>query len=167
MKEHLGLKTSMKVYGVGDHGGAATALDIERGIAVNEAPLLPSTKMTGVTDFHEKVKASGVDYPVVQDELNTIFEGCYSSHGDIKWLNRYGETSLLTAETLAALASLDAGLAYPVDALADAWSNTYESVEDKTRRTSPHPIFRRICLCERLILLPSIVPPSASTGCSR
>lgn len=123
MKEHLGLNTSMKVYGVGDHGGAATALDIERGIAVNDAPLLPSTKMTGVTDFHEKVRASGIDYPVVHDELNTIFEGCYSSHGDIKWLNRYGETSLLTAETMAALASLDAGVAYPVDALADAWKN--------------------------------------------
>lgn len=123
MKEHLGLKTGMKVYGVGDHGGAATARDIERGKAVNDIPLLPKAKMNTVLDFNEKVAASGVDYPIVKDELNTIFEGCYSSHGDIKRLNRFGETGLLTAETLAALASIDAGFDYPTDTLADAWKN--------------------------------------------
>jgi len=123
MKERLGLKTAMKVYGVGDHGGAATARDIEHGKAVNDTPLLPKTQMSTVLNFHEKVAASGVEYPVVRDELNTIFEGCYSSHGDIKRLNRSGETGLLTAETLAALASIDAGLDYPIDALSDAWKN--------------------------------------------
>lgn len=123
MQKHLGLKTAMKVYGVGDHGGAATARDIERGIKLDATPLLPRTKMSGFAEFQKRIKDSGVDYPVVKDELNTIFEGCYSSHGDIKRLNRYGETSLLTAETLAALASLDADFTYPTDALADAWKN--------------------------------------------
>ena len=121
MLEKLDLKTGLWVYGVGDHGGAATALDVERGIAANSIPLLPVVKMGGITEYHKKLENTGVEYPVVRDELNTIFEGCYSSHGDIKWLNRYGETSLLTAETMSAVAAVEVGREYPVDALADAW----------------------------------------------
>ncbi|MEN6355633.1 MAG: glycoside hydrolase family 38 C-terminal domain-containing protein [Armatimonadota bacterium] len=121
--EQTGLKTGIKVYGTGDHGGAATARDIERGIELGKTPFYPKTRMSSFVNFQKKIKASGVELPVVEDELNTIFEGCYSSHGDIKWLNRYGETSLLTAETLAALASIDAGFDYPTQTLADAWKN--------------------------------------------
>ena len=119
--DKLDLKTGLWVYGVGDHGGAATAIDVERGIAANEIPLLPNATMRGITDYHKMLETTGVDYPVVCDELNTIFEGCYSSHGDIKWLNRYGETSLLTAETMAAMAALDTGREYPTETLADGW----------------------------------------------
>ncbi|MHB1001302.1 MAG: alpha-mannosidase [Armatimonadota bacterium] len=117
------LKTSIWVYGAGDHGGGATARDIERGICVNNTPLLPSTCMSTTIDFYEAVKNAGIEYPVVKDELNTTFEGCYTSHTDIKWLNRYGENSLLTSETLAAFAALEAGYAYPFDTLIEAWQN--------------------------------------------
>ncbi|MCE5322509.1 glycosyl hydrolase-related protein [bacterium] len=123
VNDQIGVKSGLKVYGTGDHGGSATAKDIERGIELGKTPFFPKTKMNSFVNFSEKIKASGAKLPVVEDELNTIFEGCYSSHGDIKWLNRYGETSLLTAETLAALASIDAGLDYPIKTLADAWKN--------------------------------------------
>ena len=117
------LNMGLWVYGVGDHGGGATARDIERGQAINRMPLLPKTKPSSVHEFFDRLTDEVLHFPVVKDELNTIFEGCYTSHGDIKRLNRSGEMLLLTGETIAAQAALDADAAYPQQELADAWKN--------------------------------------------
>lgn len=122
-EEKAGLKTSMWIFGAGDHGGGATACDIERGIAVNDAPLMPRTVMGSVQDFLGFVEHSGAQFPVVRDELNPLFEGCYTSHADIKRLNRSGENALLTGETLASMASIHAGYTYPSDTYTQAWTN--------------------------------------------
>lgn len=121
--DRYGIKTSCWVFGAGDHGGGATARDIDKGIRINNTPLLPRATMSSTIDFFKAVESTGIEWPVVKDELNTTFEGCYSSHTDIKWLNRYGENTLLTSETMAAFAALTAGYTYPFDILIEAWQN--------------------------------------------
>ncbi|MHB1001356.1 MAG: alpha-mannosidase [Armatimonadota bacterium] len=118
-----GLSTSLWIYGAGDHGGGTTAADIDRGIAINNAPLMPRMVMSTTADFYDMLKESGADFPVIRGEMNPVLEGCYTSHADIKKLNRAGENDLLTAETLAALTSICGDINYPIDTFTDAWTN--------------------------------------------
>ena len=117
-----GLQRSLYVYGVGDHGGAATARDVEMARTITVTPLLPRALPSSTVDFYQKALAEApADLPVVRSELNTVFEGCYTSHGDIKRYNRDCENRLLSAETAAAIAALYTASAAPNDGLAESW----------------------------------------------
>ena len=113
------------VYGAGDHGGSGTARDIEAARAITATPLLPRAEPSATVPFYEQALAdvaSGPSpFPVVRGELNTVFEGCYTSHADIKRLNREWENGLVTAEAVATLAKLLTGADYPLAELAEAW----------------------------------------------
>ncbi len=114
-----GVKRGLLVYGVGDHGGSGTARDIRAARRLDADPLMPRVTPSAAAAFYEAAlddldAGPGRDsLPVVRGELNTVFEGCYTSHGDIKRLNRDAENALLTAETLATLAKLSTGAEYP------------------------------------------------------
>ncbi|RED85485.1 alpha-mannosidase [Cohnella phaseoli] len=101
-----GLKTDMYVYGIGDHGGGATRQDVLRAIRLNESPLLPRFEFSRTVDFYEELERFGSRFPVIRGELNPIFTGCYSSHGDIKRANRRTEHALVQAETLSSIADI-------------------------------------------------------------
>ena len=58
--------------------------------------------------YTDELLESGVSLPVQRGEMNTIFEGCYTTHADIKRYNRAGENLLCTADTLSALAGIEA-----------------------------------------------------------
>ena len=116
-----GIHHGIYVYGVGDHGGGATARDIEAARAIDAAPYLPHATPDATVGFYRQAQAETPDAPVVHGELNTVFEGCYTSHGDIKRLNRDCENALLSAETITTLASLWAGAAGKGEDLAEAW----------------------------------------------
>ena len=74
--------------------------------------------------FYEAAEAEKPELPLVHGELNTVFEGCYTSHANIKRLNRECENRLLSAETAAGLAGMLAGGADAREALAEAWRTT-------------------------------------------
>jgi len=116
-KIHRGLY----VYGAGDHGGGATARDIEAARVIDATPFLPRARCSSTVAFYQEALAESPELPVVRGELNTVFEGCYTTHGDIKRMNRDGENGLLTAETTATLGAILAGASYPLDELAEAW----------------------------------------------
>jgi alpha-mannosidase len=116
-----GIHSGLYVYGAGDHGGGATARDIENARRIDAAPFVPHALPSATPTFYQNALAEAVDLPVVRGELNTIFEGCYSSHDDIKRMNRDGENGLLTAETIATVASLLVGADYPAAELAKSW----------------------------------------------
>ncbi|MGB9694036.1 MAG: hypothetical protein ACPLYF_04260, partial [Fervidobacterium sp.] len=84
-----GLKTSMFVYGVGDHGGGATIEDIEAAYEIQKKPTLPSVFFSSAQKFFEEIEkqANEIKIPVVKDELNFTFDGCYTTHSDIKRYN--------------------------------------------------------------------------------
>lgn len=119
-----GLRRGMFVYGVGDHGGSGTARDIEAARLISATPLLPRAEPSAAVPFYRAAQAeaeAAARLPVVHGELNTVFEGCYTSHADIKRLNRRWENGLLTAEATATIAHLLTGAAYPLAELAEAW----------------------------------------------
>ena len=127
-----GLQRGLYVYGVGDHGGSGTARDVEAARRIDAEPLMPRALPSSTVAFFEAALAdltasaegSATDdlgLPVVRDELNTVFEGCYTSHGDIKRLNREAENALLSGEAVATVAASAAGAAYPAAELAEAW----------------------------------------------
>lgn len=117
------LPDGLLVYGVGDHGGGATVRDIETVLAVQNEAFMPKPVFSAAVPFYEQAESQGANIPTVKSELNTIFEGCYTSHGDIKHQNRSAENELLSTESLAALAFSLAGYPGGQAELAEGWKS--------------------------------------------
>jgi alpha-mannosidase len=117
------LPGGLLVYGVGDHGGGATIRDIETAQAVQNETFMPKPVFSAAVPYYEQAETGGANIPTVKSELNTVFEGCYTSHGDIKHLNRSAENELLNVESLAALALSLAGYSGGQAGLAEAWKS--------------------------------------------
>ncbi|HEY3396295.1 MAG TPA: glycoside hydrolase family 38 C-terminal domain-containing protein [Armatimonadota bacterium] len=122
-ERNTGLKEMLWVYGVGDHGGGPTRKHLRAAVAMQSWPLWPTLKLTTTDDFFNTVEAklAGRDLPVHADELNFVFEGCYTSQSQVKFANRQGENALVGAEAAAVLGLRLAGVAYPGPALLESW----------------------------------------------
>ncbi|MEW6746483.1 MAG: glycoside hydrolase family 38 C-terminal domain-containing protein [Planctomycetota bacterium] len=122
-RKTTGLKEMLWVYGVGNHGGGPTRENIERAIQWQQETGRPRVRFSTLRAFFETVREQDLSHlPVVKDELNFIFPGCYTTHGDIKRLNRDAEVALVAAETAALLAS-HTGFPVPHTGLARAWKD--------------------------------------------
>ena len=121
--KRYGVNDGMVVYGVGDHGGGPTREDIRRAIELQGRAVYPDVKFDTTEGFYESLLAQKKDYPVIRDELNFTFEGCYTTHSDIKKMNRVLENLLPAAEMFSALAR-PFGFSYPKKGFVDAWRNT-------------------------------------------
>ena len=119
-----GLKTSLIVYGVGNHGGGPTRRDVEMMLDMQKWPIFPTLKFGTILEYFEKAEAVREKVPVVDHELNAIFTGCYSTQSRIKLGNRRAETALLESETMNALASVKAGGRLAGARYDKAWRNT-------------------------------------------
>ena len=136
-KRH-GVKEGMVVYGVGDHGGGPTRKDLDKALALQKSDVYVNVKFDTTTDFYEGLLAQKKDWPVIRDELNFIFRGCYTSHSDIKKMNRELENLLPTAELFSALAG-PYGFVYPSKGFVDAWRNAcFNQFHDIFDGTSIH-----------------------------
>lgn len=121
--EKTGLKDLMWVYGVGNHGGGPTREQIEKALSWRDKAGRPEVKFGTAQKFFELCRAKDLTgLPVVDAELNPVFMGCYTTHGDVKRLNRDAEAALETAETVAWMAS-QSGYPYPAADLARAWKD--------------------------------------------
>ncbi len=110
------------VYGVGNHGGGPTRENILTALGWQQKDL-PNVKFSTATQFFEAIKKQGLsNIPVVRDELNPVFEGTYTTHGDMKRWNRDLEVLLGQAETTAAIAARF-GVAYPREAIVATWKD--------------------------------------------
>jgi len=117
-----GLRDWLIVYGTGDHGGGPRKEDIEEALRLNSEPDMPDIKFSTAGDFFKAVE-NQKEFPVIRDELNFTFEGCYTTHADIKKYNRTLENLLPQAEIFSAIAMLY-GSDYPQGAFVDAWRKT-------------------------------------------
>lgn len=130
------------VYGVGNHGGGPTRENILAALAMKQRGLLPSIKFSTASEFFGRLhaKASELTAPTKRGELNTIFEGCYTSQGAIKKGNRDCESLLESAEVMAALARLDDGPAYAREAFESMWRDvTWTHHHDTLPGSLIHP----------------------------
>ena len=120
-EQATGLKDYLLVYGVGDHGGGPTRRDLVNAVKMNAWPIYPNIKLSTADAFFANAAQHGKNLPVVDAELNYVFEGCYTSESNIKRANRMSENALVEAEIIALLGKGLLGMAYPVDALALGW----------------------------------------------
>lgn len=117
------MDTMLKVYGVGDHGGGPTRRDLERIIDMNTWPVFPQIRFGTFREYFAKAEEVADLLPVVKEELNFVFTGCYTSQSRIKKANRIAEATMNEAETFSTLASHSASFSYPSKLFEDAWHN--------------------------------------------
>lgn len=122
--EKTGLKNWMLVYGVGDHGGGPTRRDLKMCREMDSWPIFPNFRLDTTKKYYKILEAQGDKLPVLNQELNFEFTGCYSSQSLIKKTNRLGENLTEQAETAATLAYRALGVSYPGDKLRQAWIDT-------------------------------------------
>ena len=118
----LGIDTMLKVYGVGDHGGGPSRRDIERIIDMQSWPVHPTILFSTYHAFFDDVKNRFGDVlPVHRGELNSVFNGCYTTQARIKMANRISEATLYEAELLGTVAATKTDYQYHGEKLFSAW----------------------------------------------
>lgn len=115
------VNTCLHVYGVGDHGGGPSRRDIERILTYQSWPYTPTIEFGSFRSYFEELDRSGVEFPVVNEELNFIFTGCYTTQTRIKMANRLSEARMNETEALTAMAAELAGAPRQQEQLDGAW----------------------------------------------
>ncbi|PSF38742.1 alpha-mannosidase [Aphanothece hegewaldii CCALA 016] len=119
-EQQTGLKDAFWLPGVGDHGGGPTRDMLEVQQRWQNSPFFPQISFTTAQEYLDNLPQENL--PVWNDELYLEFHrGCYTTHGDQKYYNRYCEKLLYQAELWSSLASIHLELPYPKTALTDAW----------------------------------------------
>lgn len=118
-----GLKDYLFVYGVGDHGGGPTRRDLTMAMTMQDWPSFPRIAFSSYAAFYG-IAAQASNLPVIEGELNYVFEGCYTAQSNIKRANRRSENALVEAEMCALLGKGLTGMAYPADDLYIGWRHT-------------------------------------------
>lgn len=114
-------EVSLFLWGVGDHGGGASAQDLEdleRLIRERNGEYLVVHSDT--ESFFRELKESGMLFPVVERGLNPVAEGCYTSQIRVKQKHRLLENEIYSGEKMFAAASLQYGKPYPARAVQEA-----------------------------------------------
>ncbi|NLZ36762.1 MAG: alpha-mannosidase [Clostridiales bacterium] len=104
-----GFKTGIIVYGVGNHGGGPTRRDIEIALSLKDYPIYPTVKFGTFREFFREAEAVRDKLPVIDRELNHIFDGCYTTQSRIKRANRGAENALYEGRYYSALSAMVSG----------------------------------------------------------
>lgn len=121
--ELTGVKKTLQVYGVGDHGGGPTRRDVSRLIDMNKWPIYPTFSFTTYREFFEAVEPYKANLPVYEGEMNCIFDGCFTSQSRNKNGNRRSEELMYKTEVFSAFAALE-GKTYPRQMMEETWRKT-------------------------------------------
>jgi len=116
-----GLKTSLILYGVGDHGGGPTRRDVEAALEMMKWKIFPEIKFGTLHEYFDEAQTVWDNLPVVTKEMNSIFEGCYTTQSRIKRGNRRAEVALMDAEAMGVMADKLIGHPYAKLQMRSAW----------------------------------------------
>jgi alpha-mannosidase len=116
-------KDQMCFYGVGNHGGGPTVLNLRdiRSVQANEG--VGTIVHSSPDAYFQSISDNGHSLPVVKDELQHHASGCYSTHSETKASNRQAEHRLLTAEKFNAIAYHLLDLPSANGRLQEAWQS--------------------------------------------
>lgn len=117
------MKEFLKVYGLGDHGGGPSRIDLEKLVDMMSWPLFPTLKFSRYDTYFDYLDTIRETLPVHVGEVNFVFGGCYTSQSRLKLANRLAELRLYDAEMLTAEAAALTGK-LPQISLDRAWKNT-------------------------------------------
>ena len=115
------LDTAMKFFGVGDHGGGPSRKQIESYMDMQTWPLMPQIRFGTLKEYFSYLEQHRENFPIVDQELNYIFAGCYTSQARIKRANMIGENRLYDTEALGTIASAPLGKVESTGSLVSAW----------------------------------------------
>ena len=118
--EHTSLKNLMAFYGVGDHGGGPTKLNLESISTVQGQRGAPKVLYSTPEKYFAEARELP-NIPVVEDDLLHHSVGCYTAVSSIKKENRTTEAALATAEKMAALSSVLTDFQYPKAEFDESW----------------------------------------------
>ena len=114
-------EVSLFLWGVGDHGGGASAQDLK-----DLEKMLQERKEeycmihSDVESFFQELRESGEELPLVERGLNPVAEGCYTSQIRVKQKHRLLENEIYSGEKMFSAASLLYGKEYPAQAVHEA-----------------------------------------------
>lgn len=117
----LGLEHAILCYGVGNHGGGPTRKSIASIRALQRSEAEPNAIFSTVDAFRTAIAEQAKTFPTVVGDLQHHAPGCYTSHSEIKRLNRLAESRLTAAERWCSLAALAIGWENPTAEFARAW----------------------------------------------
>src|SRR5215472_15338837 len=117
----LGMEHDLVCYGVGNHGGGPTKKSIGSIRALQRDPGQPHALFSTIDTFRAAVAAQAETFPTVIGDLQHHAPGCYTTHSEIKRLNRLAESRLTAAERWCALAFLATGREPETAAFGHAW----------------------------------------------
>jgi alpha-mannosidase len=98
---------TMCFYGVGDHGGGPTRMQIDWILEHRTAFAGIELRLSNPQAFFDAIAAHHAALPLVEGELQHCFPGCYSAMGDVKRAQRHGEHLLDQAERATAAFATD------------------------------------------------------------
>ncbi|MDR1937113.1 MAG: glycosyl hydrolase-related protein [Tannerellaceae bacterium] len=111
----------MAYYGIGDHGGGPTKINIRSIEELKTEKGAPAVFYSSVDRYFSDMRAKQLNLPTLKDDLQHHAVGCYTAESEIKKNNRLSEAALVTAEKLSTLGSLVWDAEYPKDRFTDAW----------------------------------------------
>jgi len=126
--QSLGICRILQVYGVGDHGGGPTRIDIEGLKDIASWPLYPTILFSSFKNFFEHIEQYKERLPLVTGEINSIFTGCYTSQSEIKRGNHESEKMLIEAHLYSSVDVLSKGVPLSKeksDSLLDGWKDLF------------------------------------------
>ncbi|WP_422662057.1 alpha-mannosidase [Pannus brasiliensis] len=119
-ERQTGLQDIFWLPGVGDHGGGPTRDMLEVARRWQSSPFFPNIRFTTAENYLDSLDRSAL--PVWDDELYLEFHrGCYTTHADQKFYNRYCESLLYQAELWSSLATIRLQTPYPKAEIEESW----------------------------------------------
>ncbi len=122
-EKSFGIKNTLRCYGVGDHGGGPTVRDIKLAKQLDRTTAYPNVKFANIHQYFQELEPQAAKLDTLRDEINFVFDGCWTSQAMTKRYNRHLEALLPTAETFSFFAQ-EHGSAYPQHAIEQAWRHT-------------------------------------------
>ncbi len=121
LKEKESEPVTLFLWGVGDHGGGPSRKDV-RDLAALRAEMEGSCELIHSTPeaYFAALKQKNPDLPTVDNGLNPVAPGCYTSQIRVKQKHRQLENELYVTERMCAVAAIQKGMAYPKEALHEA-----------------------------------------------
>lgn len=126
-------------YGVGNHGGGPTKTSIKQILNAAKDKQAPKACFSTLREFFDGFVGSTKrkDISVIATDLQHHAQGCYTTHAEVKRLNRQTEHALMTAERLATLTWLLFDHPYPQAEIEKAWKDLlYNQFHDILAGTS-------------------------------
>ena len=113
LKNHADRETGLVTWGIGNHGGGPSRVDLDEINAIIRANTdFPITHATPEAYF-AALRESGVERPRVERDINPWATGCYTSQVRLKQKHRLLENELYAVEKMCAHAGLCKLMAYP------------------------------------------------------